>query len=546
MLIFSARNSYGQCTVQKRVYANRTETAVLLASISNKDNAVNGNKESYSTLNLPLGALNALSATQFLEFREANAPKNIPANTPVTLKLSLPKSVLGLLDDITIQPFTNLNKPSFLLPWTATNAGTAFKSAALLNLINGAGVVEITITPTVSYQGVYVKLSSSLGVSINMDLFHAYIYEENTSTAINCDEKIDALYGVRASAAIGLLNATGTVTDPYKAIDNDLNSFAELNLGIQVLSEVFETVIFSTPSQKNDVVEIILQKADGTLLDLNLLTNFSIQPYLGANVAGPSLTNASNFLSLSLLSGGSGNAKYLLNAKIPEIFDRVEIKMGGVAGVLSSLKIYDVTRKISPSIQLDDIEISNINVCSGESITLKVPSQPCTEFKWYDVPTSGTALQTGESFTINNITTTKTYYVEAKRNTVCNITSERVPVTITVNPKPGITLGTMPEVCETISQGKFSFSNPINSPTSYKIIWNQAALDAGFLNIEQSLPGNSEIQISVPANTAPAIYSGELTVKNANNCVSTAQSIGITIKPTPQAPILNIQTHSQY
>lgn len=548
-LIFSVWESHAQCTVKKRVYANRTETALdLTTSVNNEERAIDGNPKTYSKLNVPIGVLNLINATQFLEFRENGNPKTIPANTAVTIKLTLPRSIAGVLDNVTIQPFTNLRHP--FLSWVATPAGNSFTSGDLLNVINGAGEIEVKIKPTASFNGVWINLGSLVGLGVSINIFHAYIEEDDNSPSIICDVPIDVLSGVKPVTSIGgVANSTGVVNNPWDAVDSDINykdTYTELNLGVQVLSEVFETVIFNTPSQKNDVVEIILQKSDGSLLDLNLLTNFSVQPYLGTQTAGSNITNTSTFLSLSLLSGSPGNNKYLLRARIPEIFDRVEIKMGGVAGLLSSLKIYDVRKKVSPAVSLNGTEIKNISICEGESITLTTETQLCTTFKWYNVATGGTALHTGNTLSINNVTTTTTYYVEAIRGSVCSNINERVPVTVNVNPSPSISLGTMPQVCEFLTQAKIPFSNLLHSPSTYKIVWEQVALDAGFENIEENLPNGSEIQISIPVNIAPDAYNGSLTVKNANDCTSTAQNVQITIKPTPNAPNLTIQTHSQY
>lgn len=555
MLIFSLWDSYAQCTIKKRVYANhqRFRGQGILAiwplpglapgTINNAPDAVNGNIKTHSTLKVGVGALNLVTATQFLEFKSGE--NFVPAYSPVTVKLELPTAILGLLNSVKIQAFNNLSGSSTNA--SATAVGQAYSSASLADLINGSGIVEITIIPTVQYQGVSIQLgSAALTAGLELDVYHAYILENQTSPEIDCDSPIDVLSGVKAGTVIGgIASATGTVINPYNTIDNDLNSYAQLN-ATQLLSEVFETVIFSTPSQKNDVVEIILQESAGSLLNLNLLSNFIIQPYLGPNTAGSSLTNTSSFLSLSLLSGSAGNVKYLLRARIPEVFDRVEIKMAGVAGLLSSLRVYDVKRIISPTILSNNVEITDITVCERDNLTLSVDPQTCTTYKWYDSPTGGTALHTGSSYTINNISTTKTYYVEATRSNACNNSSLRVPVTINVNPAPAITLGTMPEVCELITRAILPFSNPLHTPTEYQIVWNQVSLDSGFTNTTQALPNNSQIEILIPNNASPAIYNGVLTVKNVNNCASTAKNIQVTIKPTPAAPNINIQTISQY
>src|SRR5690606_35212581 len=111
-------------------------------------------------------------------------------------------------------------------------------------------------------------------------------------------------------------------------------------------------------------------------------------------------------------SGTTGNAKYLLRARINGVFDRVEIKMGGLASIeFTDLKIYDVKRKISPSILVNNLQPSSLSsICEGESIILSVDQpQSCTIYSWYDVDIGGTPLATGTSYTVASLSTNKTY-----------------------------------------------------------------------------------------------------------------------------------------
>jgi hypothetical protein len=556
---------HAQCAaIPKRIYANKQYfigegvAGILSGTIENPNNAINGNLRNFSTLKVPIGIniqlpwpLNGLlelksSATQFLEF--TSGTQYIPANKPVTVKLRLPVSLLGVLNKIELQPFKNLTGTAN--NGSATAVGTPFSLASLVNVANGSGDIEMTVTPSENYQGIWIKLASTLALDLSLNIYEAYIIENETSENINCDAPIDILSGVKAGTAIGgIASATGSVSDPWNAVDNNPDSFTQFNLGVQVLSEVFETVVFTSPSQANDWIEIILQKSDGGLLDLNLLTGFSIQPYLGTTAVGSSLTATGTFLSLSLLSGTNGSAKYLLRAKIPHAFDRVEIKMGGLAGVLSSLKIYEVKRKILPGLLVNNTTPSEISsICEGESVTLNINGpQSCTKYYWYDTAVGGTALAIDTTFTTPIISLSKTYYAQAIRNNGCNNSSERVPVPITINPAPAITLGTMPEICLINNQAIIPFGELTNAPQSYKIEWNQAALDASFVNIEQKLPNQNELIIAIPPNASPAIYKGTLTVKNSNGCYSyPAKPIQINIKPEPPAPNLIIQTYSQY
>ncbi|AWA28757.1 hypothetical protein HYN48_00880 [Flavobacterium magnum] len=81
--------------------------------------------------------------------------------------------------------------------------------------------------------------------------------------------------------------------------------------------------------------------------------------------------------------------------------------------------------------------------CGAGTVTLNAVSSAGT-LRWYALPTGGSLLATGASFTTPVITATTTYYVEA-RATGCN--SARTAVTATVNDIPQIVVTTPGAVC---------------------------------------------------------------------------------------------------
>ena len=106
--------------------------------------------------------------------------------------------------------------------------------------------------------------------------------------------------------------------------------------------------------------------------------------------------------------------------------------------------------------------------------------------------------------------------------------------TVTVNPVPSITLGTAGAVCFSASAqtASLSYSAPTNLPTSYSIVWNASPTN-NFAAVTDAVLGASPISIAVPAGTAAGTYTGTLTVKNANGCVSAPSNFTITVNPLP-------------
>ncbi|WP_294959522.1 T9SS sorting signal type C domain-containing protein, partial [uncultured Flavobacterium sp.] len=106
--------------------------------------------------------------------------------------------------------------------------------------------------------------------------------------------------------------------------------------------------------------------------------------------------------------------------------------------------------------------------------------------------------------------------------------------TITVNPLPSIALGTAGAVCFSASAqtASLSYSAPTNLPTSYSIVWSASPTN-NFAAVTDAVLGASPISIAVPAGTAAGTYTGTLTVKNGNGCVSAPSNFTITVNPLP-------------
>lgn len=454
----------GYAQDQKRTYANFQGNlqhglkvlgaSLIVGEIENAGRAVDLNPKNASTLRIGVGLAGLASSTQFLEFTTGGTnatARTIPANTPVAVKFFLPQSLVGLVDGVSVGFFRDLEAvnadwPLFGLLGPGHNAGhdanykkELYSGATLLNLLNGAGEVEITLTPNEEYQGIYLKLEGNLlSLALSSTLFHAYILEDATLACDEKDEAIDVLSGVRAgTVAGGIANATGSVTDPWNVIDGNLNTYAQLNTGAAVLSEVFHTVIFQTVSQQNQVAKVVLQGSPsglGELLDLSLLTGLVIQPYLGTTVVGGPI-NKATILSLRLLPGSTD--KFELAVPVEGSFDRIEIKMGGVLGALESLRIYEVSRLPALPILDGDVVIEKeFDLCEGEKAILTAIAPLGSTLNWYDKQDGGMHLGTMDSLSTGSLSESKTYYVSAKP-TGCSIESIRLPIHVNVYPKSG-------------------------------------------------------------------------------------------------------------
>ncbi|MBC9934044.1 immunoglobulin domain-containing protein [Chitinophaga qingshengii] len=417
-----------------RKYATGYKTAVLLGSVDNPAQAADGKPTTFATLNAPIPLLGLTYASTYLNF-----PSQVAAGTPVSIKATYSKSLLGVGTAVTVQPFVYDRFGAEKL------VGAAYAIGDLLSLLSGTGDMELNFIPKdasgnpVAYNGVYIKLSGVLGLALSIDIYDAWIMTAAPGN-VDCTRPVDVLAGTRAGG-VSLLSATSWVDNKWNAIDNDpsLLTYAQLNTGVQVLSQVFETVVLNTPASAGDSVYIVLQDAGGGLLDLGLLTGFVIQPYLGSIPAGPPITSNGTLLNLRLLAGAG--TKQILTAAIPAAFDRIDIQLGGLVNALSSLRIYDV-KIVSPiptySLAINgDFHAGPVCIKEADKLKFKITNpDPCAAYYWYKA--DNTLLTTGLSYTpVITAAGNYTWYVEGVRNGCNGAVKNRVPVTVVVDPGPG-------------------------------------------------------------------------------------------------------------
>lgn len=407
--------SSSSCPRYVRHYA---VSQVDAGSVTDENNAVGGNLTDYSILkpSLLLG-----SATQWLDFGE-----RVPGGTRVYLKVSTLNGDVAVLPNFTIQGY--VNGPGIL----KTLVQPKLANANLLGLLNGEATIELSLAPGQGFDGVMVSVSGLLNVSFDMKLYAVYILKE-TTTPIACEGVADVLSGVLPGLnALGL----GEVAHPDRAADNDLATFAEMKLTLNVGS-IFETVLFNTPSVPGDSVRVVLEWPDGNLLDLLLLGGFTIQPYLGDVPVPPAITNAATGLQLRLLAPGSAIA--ILTAPVSGSFDRVEIKLTAVAGLLLNLKLYEVSRLAKlpvTSFALNGAPGPDpVCITQAGGISLSVASpEACALYRWYNGSTHiGTGTSVSPSITTAGL---HTFNVEAQR-TGCTNREAQAQLSVNVIPKAG-------------------------------------------------------------------------------------------------------------
>ncbi|MCA4805500.1 DUF11 domain-containing protein [Myroides odoratimimus] len=384
----------------KRVYAQGTGDwkttwyTTLLGGVSNKENAVDANPTTHSTITLGLVVAGLGTTWQNMYF----GGNEIPAGTPVSVKLGNEYSLLGVGDGITVVGLDKNGKDIGVVK--AVGGG-------LLKLLTADNVYEYTFVPSdktgpKAYYGVKVIYSALLGAGANMKIYGAYYNELGDSCSTNDyvpSDKVNIPSGVHPQIldihhgiqdiGLGVATSLSPFVNPWRAVDNDPDSYAYINRSVAVINAATLTVLFKQQSMPGDELHIDIEDSSNPLLSLDLLKGFSIQRYLGDKKVGDQLDAKNEVIGLKLLGLGKGARRRIIVTPHDKPFDRVKIFYGNIVSVLGSeTKIYDVS--LNPQILKESIDLDKYyDVCFGGIFTIE-NNDGCTEFRVYtDIAKTG-------------------------------------------------------------------------------------------------------------------------------------------------------------
>ncbi|OXA66995.1 hypothetical protein B0A61_09635 [Flavobacterium aquatile LMG 4008 = ATCC 11947] len=420
-------------TITQRVYADtQSWSSILTGGVFDQNNAIDDNPQTFSTIVTGLGLLGIGTTWQTLQWNTT-----VAAGTPLNVKLGSQYSGLIVAGAYSIVG-TKRNSSGVPIDIGAIQP----VSGTLLNLLPGENSFEFTFVPSDNtgpkdYDGVRIIVGSIASVAQNIKVYE--VYYDTTITQANCAlGDVEDVFSGAVDLGIGVATVTVGVDNPYDAVDASLTSYATMYSGAGILAAADLTVSFTTPTLIGESIQIIMSRPS-TILDLNLLTGFSIQMYLGNTPVGSILNNSSSLLSLTLLNGGS--EALVTIAPQTMVYDRIKIRFGGVAGVLDFLRVHDINRIANTDV-IDADATNTIEVCAGETIQLEVVPQDCVNFIWYDAEVGGNIVSTGTSFTIPSTLAPGTYnfYIQPVRYGCETFTRGKVTVIVgQTTPINGIT-----------------------------------------------------------------------------------------------------------
>jgi large repetitive protein len=150
-------------------------------------------------------------------------------------------------------------------------------------------------------------------------------------------------------------------------------------------------------------------------------------------------------------------------------------------------------------------------ICQGTTATLTATA-PGGIYRWFPVPTGGTALVTAASYTTPALSATTTYYVQT---TVGGCTSPRTAVTVTVTPTPASPTAAGITICE----GNSTTLTATAPGGAYE--WYSAATGGTLLG--------SAASFTTPTLSATTTYYVQTTI---SGCTGPRTAVTVTVNPT--------------
>lgn len=255
------------------------------------------------------------------------------------------------------------------------------------------------------------------------------------------------------------------------------------------------------------------------------------------NVSSPS--GAALTSTLTVATAGTGTFPVTgLTTVGPSTITITKIQSGACSNTISASNTATIT--VSGPTVGGNIS-AGPTICSGfTSGILTLSGHTGTVLKWQSSTDSFSTFtdisNTTGTYTSGPLTVTTQFRAVVQSGT-CSVVNSNVS-TVTVNPLPSIVIGTVPSVCSSSTTTVLNYSNPTENPTTYSIVWNSVPANNFVAVTNAALPSN-QITIAIPGGIAAGSYTGTLTVKNANGCVtSPGLSFNVNILALPAPPTI--------
>ncbi len=415
----------------QRVYADGDTSwgSIITGGVTAKENAIDNNPTTHSRIVTGLGLLGIGTTWQNIYFDHV-----VPKGTPVTIKLGKEYSGLVLAGGLSVQG----------LDAKGNTIGTLKPVAGgLLDLLSADNVNEFTFVPSNSkgaqdYKGVRISQGSLVGVAQIAKVYSVFYTKLGS---VHCDavttdthKNIADVYHGVGDIGLGVASSVSGVYNPWRAVDNDPDSYATISRVLGVANQAHMTVVFKQQTMPTDELHIITEIPGNPVLSLELIKGYKVQRYLGSKKVGPEIEGSkTNFIDLKLLGINYKNKYKFVVQAFDEPYDRVKITYTTLVSVIGDfVNIYDVNivPKVDPGYEVDK---EYLDMCFGGVLHLS-RIDACTEYEVFKsreaiiplVKTGSTSFKLSNDLEIvefeeeeNGVTKKVTYhvvYVQVYRN----------------------------------------------------------------------------------------------------------------------------------
>lgn len=340
-------------------------------------------------------------------------------------------------------PVSRCGNGSVVLQATASSGTIQWFAAATdgTALFTGANYTTPVLTSTTSY---FVQVSQNGCISPRTEVV-ATINTIPTITATTPAARCDA----------------GTVTLQASASIGTISWYASATGGTALATGAS----FTTPSLSSTTIYYV-EASDGTCNSsrTSVTATINITPSVtsttpasrcdSGNVTLFASANAGTLNWYDALTGGTlvGTGTSFIT---PSISNTTTYYVEAVNGSCSSVRTSVVaTVNVSPTIT----STVPASICSGDSFNISATASSGT-INWYNLPTGGTLIATGSSYSLSSLSSTTTFYAQAIDGSCSSV---RTPVEVTVTNRPTNTSSTPASRC---GNGSVTLSATFSSGT---------------------------------------------------------------------------------
>jgi uncharacterized protein YjdB len=184
-----------------------------------------------------------------------------------------------------------------------------------------------------------------------------------------------------------------------------------------------------------------------------------------------------------------------------------------------------VTVSSTPASPTNTTTTANSTICAGQTTELSVSGSGTIE--WFDLPTGGTLLSTGASYTTPVLQNSITYYVSAMLG---NCASARIPVAVQVNELPNSPINTTPTANLSRCEGQTTTLTATSGVANATINWYNVSTGGS------SLGTGGTFNTPILSNTITYYVAVKF---NSTGCESQRVPITITVTAAPNAGTLS-------